>query len=142
MNYLACSRHISLIVVYLCKRFHRLRIRSVAAEQPCYAPRCGGRYTAALNWRTVVAGTKRIDKAYLDRVLEVGGRGIYYFREPSNAWDEAAAETRASYRARMREVLNAIEAAGYEIRRLGAAYFLTCGLAKPAEISALPKSPP
>lgn len=48
-------------------------------------------------------------------VLEIGGRAIYEFRgHPKRApWDKAAAETRASYRARMQELLNALSSGGY-----------------------------
>jgi len=52
-------------------------------------------------------------------VLEIGGRAIYEFRaHPRRApWDKAAAETRASYRARMQELVNALSIAGYGIGR-------------------------
>ena len=52
-------------------------------------------------------------------VLEIGGRAIYEFRaHPKRApWDKAAAETRASYRARMQELVNALSVAGYVIGR-------------------------
>ena len=52
-------------------------------------------------------------------VLEVGGRAIYEFRaHPRRApWDSAAAETRASYRARMQELVNALGSAGFSIQR-------------------------
>ncbi|MBL8706685.1 MAG: hypothetical protein JNM30_17670 [Rhodospirillales bacterium] len=52
-------------------------------------------------------------------VLEVGGRAIYEFRaHPRRApWDSAAAETRASYRARMQELVNALSSAGFSIQR-------------------------
>lgn len=52
-------------------------------------------------------------------VLEVGGRAIYEFRaHPRRApWDKAAAETRASYRARMQELVNALTSAGFSIQR-------------------------
>lgn len=52
-------------------------------------------------------------------VLEIGGRAIYEFRaHPKRApWDRAAAETRASYRARMQELVNALSVAGYAIDR-------------------------
>lgn len=52
-------------------------------------------------------------------VLEVGGRAIYEFRaHPRRApWDKAAAETRASYRARMQELVNALSLAGFSIQR-------------------------
>ncbi|MCC7045395.1 MAG: hypothetical protein IT562_01660 [Alphaproteobacteria bacterium] len=54
-------------------------------------------------------------------VLEIGGRAIYEFRaHPKRApWDRAAAETRASYRARMQELVNALSVAGYAIDRRG-----------------------
>ena len=50
-------------------------------------------------------------------VLEIGGRAIYEFRaHPRRApWDKAAAETRASYRARMQELVNALSLAGFSI---------------------------
>lgn len=50
--------------------------------------------------------------------LEIGGRAIYEFRaHPRRApWDSAAAETRASYRARMQELVNALNSAGYSIQ--------------------------
>jgi len=56
-------------------------------------------------------------------VLEIGGRAIYEFRaHPKRApWDKAAAETRASYRARMQELVNALSIAGYAIGRRAAA---------------------
>lgn len=52
-------------------------------------------------------------------VLEIGGRAIYEFRaHPRRApWDSAAAETRASYRARMQELVNALGSAGFSIQR-------------------------
>lgn len=55
-------------------------------------------------------------------VLEIGGRAIYEFRaHPKRApWDRAAAETRASYRARMQELVNALSIAGYAIDRRAA----------------------
>jgi len=55
-------------------------------------------------------------------VLEIGGRAIYEFRaHPKRApWDKAAAETRASYRARMQELVNALSVAGYAIGRRAA----------------------
>ncbi len=48
-------------------------------------------------------------------VLEIGGKAIYEFRgHPKRApWDKAAAETRASYRARMQELLNELSVSGY-----------------------------
>ena len=50
-------------------------------------------------------------------VLEIGGKAIYEFRgHPRRApWDKAAAETRASYRARMQELLNALAVNGYTV---------------------------
>lgn len=56
-------------------------------------------------------------------VLEIGGRAIYEFRaHPKRApWDKAAAETRASYRARMQELINALTFAGFSIVRRKAA---------------------
>jgi hypothetical protein len=55
--------------------------------------------------------------------LEIGGSAIYEFRaHPRRApWDKAAAETRAAYRARMQELVNALGSAG-----------LVIGPAKPA----------
>ena len=56
-------------------------------------------------------------------VLEIGGQAIYEFRgHPKRTpWDKAAAETRASYRARMQELVNALEVNGFTIiRRPGA----------------------
>ena len=52
-------------------------------------------------------------------VLEIGGQAIYEFRgHPKRApWGKAAAETRASYRARMQELVNALEVRGYTITR-------------------------
>ena len=52
-------------------------------------------------------------------VLEIGGRAICEFRaHPRRApWDKAAAETRASYRARMQELVNALSIAGFGIGR-------------------------
>lgn len=54
-------------------------------------------------------------------VLEIGGRAIYEFRgHPKRApWDKAAAETRASYRARMQELLNALSSNGFIVARRG-----------------------
>jgi hypothetical protein len=56
-------------------------------------------------------------------VLEIGGRAIYEFRgHPKRApWDKAAAETRASYRARMQELVNALESHGYTVSKRGKA---------------------
>lgn len=56
-------------------------------------------------------------------VLEIGGRAIYEFRgHPKRApWDKAAAETRASYRARMQELVNALESNGYTVCKRGKA---------------------
>lgn len=50
-------------------------------------------------------------------VMEIGGRAIYEFRaHPRRApWAKAAAETRASYRARMQELVNALSRDGYAI---------------------------
>lgn len=50
-------------------------------------------------------------------VLEIGGKAIYEFRgHPKRApWDKAAVETRASYRARMQELLNALAVQGYTV---------------------------
>ena len=52
-------------------------------------------------------------------VLEIGGRAIYEFRaHPRRApWEHAAHETRASYRARMQELVNAFSSAGYAIMK-------------------------
>lgn len=52
-------------------------------------------------------------------LLETGGKAIYEFRaHPRRApWDKAAAETRASYRARMQELLNALTREGFKIQR-------------------------
>lgn len=49
--------------------------------------------------------------------LEIGGKAIYEFRaHPRRApWDKAAAETRAAYRARMQELVNALGSAGLVI---------------------------
>lgn len=55
--------------------------------------------------------------ADIDRILEIGGRAIYEFRDRENAWGKAAGETRASYRARMRELLNELASAGYKVTR-------------------------
>jgi hypothetical protein len=54
-------------------------------------------------------------------VLEIGGKAIYEFRgHPKRApWDKAAAETRASYRARMQELLNALSVNGYIVAKRG-----------------------
>ena len=54
-------------------------------------------------------------------VLEIGGKAIYEFRgHPKRApWDKAAAETRASYRARMQELLTALSVNGYIVARRG-----------------------
>lgn len=67
-------------------------------------------------------------------VLEVGGRAIYEFRaHPRRApWDKAAAETRASYRARMQELVNALSGAGYAIQRPAPARKLTPVRSEPA----------
>jgi len=50
-------------------------------------------------------------------VLEIGGRAIYEFRShPRKApWDKAAAETRSAYRARMRELMNALGREGLTV---------------------------
>jgi len=52
-------------------------------------------------------------------LLEIGGKAIYEFRShPRKApWDKAADETRAAYRARMQELLNALATEGYKVRR-------------------------
>jgi Tfp pilus assembly protein FimV len=62
-------------------------------------------------------------------ILEIGGRAIYEFRaHPKRApWDKAAAETRASYRARMQELVNALSAAGYAIARRAASRKASAG---------------
>jgi hypothetical protein len=56
-------------------------------------------------------------------VLEIGGRAIYEFRgHPKRApWDKAAVETRASYRARMQELLNELSSHGYAVVKRGRA---------------------
>ncbi len=56
-------------------------------------------------------------------VLEIGGRAIYEFRgHPRRTpWEKAAAETRASYRARMQELINALESNGYTVAKRGKA---------------------
>lgn len=66
-------------------------------------------------------------------VLEIGGRAIYEFRaHPKRApWDRAAAETRASYRARMQELVNALSVAGYAIDRRTAARRVAATATKP-----------
>lgn len=52
-------------------------------------------------------------------VLEIGAKAIYSFKpDPGkNPWEKAAAETRASYRARMQELLNELAAEGYVVGR-------------------------
>lgn len=52
-------------------------------------------------------------------LLEIGAKAIYSFKpDPGkNTWEKAAAETRASYRARMQELLNELSAAGFTIHR-------------------------
>ena len=52
-------------------------------------------------------------------VLEIGGRAIYEFRgHPKRTpWDKTAAETRASYRARMQELINELESNGYTVAK-------------------------
>lgn len=54
-----------------------------------------------------------------EAVKETGGRAIYEFRAHprKQPWEKAADETRASYRARMQELANALAAAGFVIRR-------------------------
>ncbi len=66
-------------------------------------------------------------------VLEVGGRAIYEFRaHPRRApWDKAAAETRASYRARMQELVNALSGAGFSIQRAAPARKLAAVRSEP-----------
>lgn len=56
-------------------------------------------------------------------VLEIGGRAIYEFRgHPKRTpWDKTAAETRASYRARMQELINELESNGYTVAKRGKA---------------------
>lgn len=62
--------------------------------------------------------TKTAAKPTTD-LLEIGGKAIYEFRShPRKApWDKAADETRAAYRARMQELMNALAVEGYKIRR-------------------------
>jgi hypothetical protein len=50
-------------------------------------------------------------------LFEVGAEVIYSFKpDPTkNAWKDAAAETRSSYRARMQELVNELTVAGFEI---------------------------
>lgn len=61
---------------------------------------------------TVARHEKQLDP------MEVGAQIIYgWGKKRQNVWAEAAGETQAAYRARMRELLNALEYAGYEIRR-------------------------
>lgn len=57
----------------------------------------------------------------MTEIKEIGGRAIYEFRAHPRRqpWDKCAAETRASYRARMQELLNALGVEGYEIVRGG-----------------------
>ncbi len=52
-------------------------------------------------------------------VLEIGAKVIYGFKSDpgKNPWEKAAAETRASYRARMQELLNELSAEGYVVGR-------------------------
>jgi hypothetical protein len=52
-------------------------------------------------------------------LLEIGAKVIYGFKSDpgKNAWEKAAGETRASYRARMQELLNELAAEGYVVRR-------------------------
>lgn len=52
-------------------------------------------------------------------VLELGGRIIYEFRaHPKRApWETASPDTRAAYRSRMQEIVNALSSAGYDIER-------------------------
>jgi len=52
-------------------------------------------------------------------VLEIGGRAIYEFRaHPRRApWEKSAMETRSSYRARMQELINALNRAGFFVVR-------------------------
>jgi len=49
--------------------------------------------------------------------LEIMGKTIYEFRShPRRApWEKAAAETRASYRARAQEILNALSSHGFGV---------------------------
>lgn len=52
-------------------------------------------------------------------VKEIGGRAVYDLRShPRKApWEMAADETRAAYRARFQEIVNALAVEGYVIRR-------------------------
>lgn len=52
-------------------------------------------------------------------ILEIGGKAIYELRpHPRKAlWADAAAETRAAYRAQMQEVLNELKRHGFKVRR-------------------------
>lgn len=56
-------------------------------------------------------------------VLEVGGKAIYEFRShPKKApWEKAADETRAAYRTRMQELVNALGSAGFKVQQDGKA---------------------
>ena len=47
------------------------------------------------------------------KLLNIGGELIYGFRDSGYPWDKVAAETRASYRTRMQEILNEISRLGY-----------------------------
>lgn len=53
----------------------------------------------------------------MTEIKEIGGRAIYEMRARKQPWEHCAAETRASYRARMQELLNALGVEGYEIVR-------------------------
>ena len=54
-------------------------------------------------------------------VYEIGGKAIYEFRgHPKRTpWEKTVAETRASYRARMQELINELASAGYTIVKRG-----------------------
>lgn len=61
---------------------------------------------------------KRLDPAGEARLLELGAQTIYdWSSKRRQPWSGAADETRAAYRTRMRELLNELARAGYEIKR-------------------------
>lgn len=66
--------------------------------------------------------SKASDEAARDTVkgpdaesIEVGARAIYNFRSRKARWDQAAAETRSAYRARMQELLNELAMHGFVV---------------------------
>lgn len=87
--------------------------------------------------------TKASDEAARDTAtgpdaepIEVGARAIYNFRSRKARWDQAAAETRAAYRARMRELLNELAMHGFVVAEAASPHKVNPALT-PAEARAL-----